>query len=257
MTQPSPARPVSARLIVGLLAVAVVLALAVVGITAGLAIPNLPKLIGLLTPTKLVTFRASAGDKPVMAADCENAAQILTDRAKQAGYAGASFAATPDGGIAGRVPTRLDAEALNQLTRIGLVELVELGQETLSPGTLIRTDLPSLAPRSSEGPVWHTVISNDGFKSASPARSPSGEYLVDFTLTEQGTKTLADFTTEHVGTFLGVALDKEIISTPKLLAPIPNGRGTISGSFTLETAGDLAAILNTRPLPVVLEQTTP
>ncbi len=257
MTQPSPARKAPEALIVGLLAALVVLVLVVLGIGAGLAIPSLPKLIGLLTPTKTVTFRASAGDKPVTAADLETTARILTDRAKMTNHAGASFAATPDGRITGRVPARLDAEALSQLTRIGLVELVELGQETLSPGTLIRTDLPSLAPQSGEGPVRHTVMSNDGFKSAAPARSPNGEYLVDFTLTEQGTKTLADFTTDHVGTFLGIALDKEIISVPRLQEPITGGLGTLSGSFTLETVQDLATVLNTQPLPVVLEQMTP
>ncbi len=244
-------------LIVGLLAALVVLALVVVGVAASLAIRNLPALMGLLTSTTAVTFRASAGDKAVTATDLETTARILTDRAKMAGYAGASFAATPDGRITGRVPTRLDAEAMSRLTRIGLLELVELGQETLSPGTLIRTDLLSLAPQSGEGLIRHTVMTNDAFKSAAVGRTEAGEWVVNFTLTEQGTKTLADFTTEHVGTFLAIVLDKQIISVPKLQEPILEGRGSISGRFTAETAQDLAAILNTQPLPVVLEQTTP
>ncbi len=247
----------SDKVIVGLLAALVVLALVLVGVAASVAIRNLPALMALLTPTTAVAFRASAGDKAVTAADLETAARILTDRAKMAGYAGASFAATPDGRITGRVPTRMDAEALSQLTRIGLVELVELGQETLSTGTLIRTDLPFLVPQAGEGPVRHTVLSNDDFKDAAVGRTEAGEWQVNFTLTEPGTKTLADFTTEHVGTYLAIALDKQIISAPMIQSPILEGRGVISGRFTRESAQDWAAFLNTQPLPVMLEQTTP
>jgi preprotein translocase subunit SecD len=257
MTQPNPARPAPAVLIVGLLAALVVLALVVVGIAAGLVIRDLPKLMGLLTPTTAVTFRASAGDHPVTAAELENGARILTDRARAAGYAGASFAAAPGGQIEGRVPTRLDAAALSRLTGIGLVELVDLGQNPMSAGTLIRTDLPSLAPQTGEGLIWHTIISNDGFKSAVVGRTSTGEWQVNFTLTEKGTKILADFTTQHIGTTVGIALDKQIISSPRIQEPIPDGRGQILGGFTQESAQDLAAIITTQPLPVRLEPAAP
>jgi preprotein translocase subunit SecD len=79
-----------------------------------------------------------------------------------------------------------------------------------------------------------------------------GEPVIDFELTADGSRIFGTFTGAHLGDFLAIVLDKTIISAPRIDGAITE-RGTISGSFTVDTANQLALQLRYGALPVPLK----
>jgi preprotein translocase subunit SecD len=77
--------------------------------------------------------------------------------------------------------------------------------------------------------------------------------VVAFELTPDGAKKFADATKRNIGKVIGIYLDKKAISLPTVQSEIPNGQGIITGSGTMEEAGDLATLIRAGALPVELE----
>ena len=76
--------------------------------------------------------------------------------------------------------------------------------------------------------------------------------IVLFQLSRAGGRMFQQFTTQHVGDFLAIVLDGEVISAPVIREPI-GARGQIDmGSSPLEEAADLALVLRAGALPAPL-----
>ena len=82
--------------------------------------------------------------------------------------------------------------------------------------------------------------------------SRSGVPVVNFRLSNAGARTFGDVTSKNVGRPFAIVLDNEVISAPVIREPIIGGSGQISGSFTVETANDLAILLRAGSLPAKL-----
>ncbi|HVS79396.1 MAG TPA: protein translocase subunit SecD [Candidatus Paceibacterota bacterium] len=67
---------------------------------------------------------------------------------------------------------------------------------------------------------------------------------------DQGRQLFADLTKNNVGKVLGIFLDNELISSPVINEPIPDGNAQISGNFTPDEAKTLVRNLNYGALPV-------
>jgi preprotein translocase subunit SecD len=78
----------------------------------------------------------------------------------------------------------------------------------------------------------------------------SGRPAVSFTLSPEGAVIFSEYTTSHRGQYLGIVLDRTVISAPSINDPITDGNGIISGSFTAEEANQLAIQLRYGSLPV-------
>jgi preprotein translocase subunit SecD/SecD/SecF fusion protein len=76
--------------------------------------------------------------------------------------------------------------------------------------------------------------------------------VVNFRLSTGGGRKFAEVTTQNVGRPFAIVLDNEVISAPVIREPIIGGSGQISGSFTVETANDLAILLRAGALPAKL-----
>jgi len=72
---------------------------------------------------------------------------------------------------------------------------------------------------------------------------------VSMTMNSKGSKLWAKMTEENVGQFVAVVLDNYVYSAPNVNGPIPNGRTSIMGNFTIEEAQDLANALKSGKLP--------
>jgi preprotein translocase subunit SecD len=113
------------------------------------------------------------------------------------------------------------------------------------------TAIPTAEPTPS-GPVYHTVMTGVALRNA-VVSTQTGQVVVDFELTDEGSRIFGDFTSQHVGEILAIVLDKTVISSPRIDSAITEGRGTITGSFTLESANKLAVQLRYGALPVPLK----
>ncbi len=147
--------------------------------------------------------------------------------------------------------------AVATLKETGLMEWVDTGSQYLPPGTLINTDYGSSASAadvvSPTVQVYHTVLTGRNLKSARVEFDRNGLPMIAFELDSEGAKIFAEHTANNVGRYLAIALDKEIISCPRIQSAIPEGRGVITGKFTVDEAKATVLQLRYGALPIPLK----
>lgn len=80
----------------------------------------------------------------------------------------------------------------------------------------------------------------------------TGEWVVNFTFNSVGARRFADVSRANVNHRFAIVLDEKVISAPVIREAITQGRGQISGSFTAQSANDLAVLLRAGALPAPL-----
>ena len=97
------------------------------------------------------------------------------------------------------------------------------------------------------------IVSGEDLTDAQPGFDQrSGEPIVSFRFNNSGARRFATVTQENVGRRFAIILDNEVISAPSIREPILQGSGQISGSFTVESANNLAILLRAGALPAPL-----
>ena len=154
-------------------------------------------------------------------------------------------------------------QALTLIQETAFLEFVEAGFTLLPTGLEVMTDLrQGLSPEgegSAQGeegpptPVYHTVMTGGDLRSAEIIPDQlRGGYIVSFVLTREGAQIFGDYTSTHVGEFLAIVLDGEVISSPRIQTAITGGSGQITGNFTYEGATNLVIQLRAGSLEVPL-----
>ncbi|MFN3928060.1 MAG: protein translocase subunit SecD [Thermoflexus sp.] len=174
-------------------------------------------------------------------------------------------------------------QAVNTIKQTGLLEFVDAGATPIPEGTTIRTTMdisttetvpvtgtPALTPTpaltetapltgttpvSPTERVYRTIMTGRNLRSARPQLDQFRQPEVAFTLDAEGTRIFAEYTSQNVGRYLCIVLDKKVISCPVIQEPITQGQGVIrmgSGS-TLADAEALAVTLRYGALPVPLK----
>jgi preprotein translocase subunit SecD len=166
-------------------------------------------------------------------------------------------------------------EAVATIKETGLLEFIDMS--TVDPaqayslvGSTLETDFgqaaalaatptseaggPTPTPAAAAPLVFHTVMTGTGLKNAAATVSTNtNEFEVSFVLTDEGKQTFGDYTSTHVGKILGIALDKVLISAPRISTGITEGQGVITGSFDRDSANRLAVQLRYGSLPIPLK----
>jgi len=81
----------------------------------------------------------------------------------------------------------------------------------------------------------------------------SGQAIVSFRFDTRGAIVFAEITSANVGQRFAIVLDDQVVTAPTIQTAITGGSGQISGSFTAETANDLAVLLRAGALPATLD----
>lgn len=177
-------------------------------------------------------------------------------------------------------------EAIKLFGSTGLLEFVDAGTTPLTEGDVVKTTGPSTSnscssavaqsaaaatptptinpstPVTATNPitntqVYSTVMTGDCLSNASyQPNTTTNAPEIHFQLKDAGTKIFGDFTTNHVGKYLAIVLDKHVISSPSINSPITGGDGVITGRFTIQSATDLAVQLKFGSLPIPLKVAT-
>jgi preprotein translocase subunit SecD len=77
--------------------------------------------------------------------------------------------------------------------------------------------------------------------------------IVEFAFNTLGAKLFAEVTKSNVGKRLAIVLDNKLLIAPSIKEPIIGGRGSISGNYSMESAGELALLLRSGALPAPLK----
>ncbi|UJW77455.1 protein translocase subunit SecD [Rhizobium sp. SL42] len=97
------------------------------------------------------------------------------------------------------------------------------------------------------------LLSGDRLTDARVAFDPNNNQpVVSFRFDQTGATRFADITRQNVGNPFAIVLDGKVLSAPVIREPITGGAGQISGSFTVEGANTLAALLRAGALPAKL-----
>jgi preprotein translocase subunit SecD len=102
------------------------------------------------------------------------------------------------------------------------------------------------------------MVSGEHLTDAQPSFD-QGRPVVSFAFDNAGARRFCDATTENIDRQMAIILDDKVISAPRINGPICQGRGIITGSFTVEGSNRLALLLRAGALPaplIVLEERT-
>jgi len=111
-------------------------------------------------------------------------------------------------------------------------------------------------PHKKGGLFLFTNILMDGryIREARPSYDQySSAVHVSFTLRDEGVDLFARVTGDNIGKHMAIVLDDKVQSYPVIQGRIPSGSGQITGSFTLDEAKNLAAILSAGSFDVGLK----
>ena len=137
------------------------------------------------------------------------------------------------------------------LGQVGLLEFINAGQNYLQQGVHIATSegTPLTDQPWDKNKVYTTVLQNRHIKNSSAETDESGRPMIQLTLTDEGTKIFAQYTERHIGTYLSIVMDKQVISSPVINGAITNGKVPIKGKFTPDEVNKYVIQLKSGPLP--------
>jgi preprotein translocase subunit SecD len=133
--------------------------------------------------------------------------------------------------------------------------------DSKNPGTAVDRSQDYIASCSQDGSTKYllgpAVIEGTQITSASAGTlSTTGEWVVNVDFNSKGTSTWATYTAANVGNQVAVTLDGRVVSAPRINGAIPGGSTQITGSFTQNSATELANELKYGALPLSFSQAT-
>jgi len=222
-------------------------------------------------------------DQAVSATAMDAARGIVESRVNGLGVAEPVVQAVGGRRVLVELPGIEDPEAaVATLRQTGLMEWVDTGTQFLAPGTQIKTDVATSSeaqsaatPTNGTSPtaqavtstveitstaavtptetIYRTILTGRNLKNAAVEFDQSGLPVIAFELDSEGAAIFADHTAKNIDRYLAIALDKVIISCPRIDSAIPNGRGQITGQFTVDEAKSMVLQLRYGSLPIPLK----
>lgn len=98
-------------------------------------------------------------------------------------------------------------------------------------------------------PQGRAPLEGDVITDAGQDYDQSGRVEVSMAMNSEGARKWRNLTAANVGKRVAIVLDNYIYSAPNVINEIPNGRSSITGSFTVEEGKDLANVLKAGKLP--------
>ena len=197
----------------------------------------------------------------------QDAKQILENRSNGLGVSEVVFQIAGDRRIVGEFPGLTNTQdVIAVLKQTGELEFVDMGSTPLPDGTVIKTDSGATTTTATDTTtpaadgttttaenIYHTVMTGSDLKTVTVGVDQLGKYYISFVLSDTGKKVFGDYTSNNIGKYLAISLDKTLISVPVIESAITEGSGQISGSFTSEEANNLAIQLRYGSLPIPLK----
>jgi SecD/SecF fusion protein len=98
-------------------------------------------------------------------------------------------------------------------------------------------------------PQGNAPLEGDVITDAAQDFDQSGRVEVTMAMNAEGARKWRNLTAANVGKRVAIVLDEYVYSAPVVQNEIPNGRSSISGTFTVEEGQDLANVLKAGKLP--------
>lgn len=210
---------------------------------------------------RLVFSPTESGQAVALNSAMEGAVEVVRTRIDSLGTREPTIIRQGDTRIVVQVPGLQDPQALKeQLGQVAKLEFKLVDEEATrdqvaaagaqlfpNPEGAARGEPPLLGVRRLNG------IQGDNLTGASAGNDQqTNENVVNIQFDPVGAQKFADLSTANVGKRFAIILDDVVISAPEFREPILGGRAQISGSFTPDSANQLAISLESGSLPVPL-----
>jgi protein-export membrane protein SecD len=148
-----------------------------------------------------------------------------------------------------QVPGAQNSKEITDVLQPGKLEFRMVAEPGANPNEI--ETLPSQEEGAASMQVERRVlVKGEDLTSAEPGFDQrTSEPVVNFRFNVRGAQAFAKVTTENVGKPFAIILDNKVISAPRIISPITQGQGQISGRFTVEGATKLAVLLRSGALP--------
>jgi SecD/SecF fusion protein len=194
----------------------------------------------------------------------EQSIEIIRRRIDQLGTKSPDITRQGKNRIVIEAPGESDPEKLKRIIGQTAKLTFQMVDDQASPADIAAGRLPpgdemlpyAEAGREGQAPLVvkkRFVVSGEMLTYAAPGfDQQTGQSIVQFRFNGVGAKKFGDVTRMNVGKRFAIVLDKKIISAPTIINPILGGSGQITGSFTPESANELAILLKAGALPAPL-----
>lgn len=107
--------------------------------------------------------------------------------------------------------------------------------------------------QNEDGTYGEALLTGKSLVKAEATVDQMGRAQIAFELDAAGAMKFAQITKENIGRNLGIFLDGEMQTAPKIQSEIAGGKGVITGSYKYQEAKDMASILNSGALPAEIK----
>jgi len=217
--------------------------------------------IGVTDGNRMTLTASDDGFEAALSQAMDSAKDVINDRINRSGTLEPTIIRQGDERIVVQVPGLADPTALKEL--IGKTAKLEfkLVDEDADPDDTatgkarvgsqvypMRDEPGNIAVRRLGGIAGDKLIGAD-----TSFDQETNEPVVLIRFDAEGGRKFAEMTTKHTGRLFAIILDGQVISAPRINEPIMGGSSQISGSFTVESANQLAVQLASGALPVELK----
>ena len=184
--------------------------------------------------------------------------EVMRRRIDETGTREAAIQRHGDDRIIIQVPGFDDPQRLKEIIGTPAVMSFRFVNENLSPGDRIPPSFEILPADETERragfPDRYVVskrimVDGDHLTKAFQTFDQNNQPAVGFSFDTLGAKQFGDATRDNVGRIFAIILDEKVISAPRIESAITGGNGIITGSFSVQSAQDLALLLRAGALP--------
>jgi SecD/SecF fusion protein len=230
-------------------------------ISATLGIGGIPELeFGERPDGKLTVTLTDAGITERMSSLIAQSMEVIRNRVDEVGTTEPTIQRQGQDRVLVQVPGFGDSERLKDLISRTARLTFHLVHPTMSALQAESAGVPAgyiLLPSADGGNELineNIELGGENLTNAQPAfDQQTGRSVVSFTFDTRGAIIFGDITSKNVGKRFAIVLDNQVITAPTIQQPITGGSGQISGSFTAQTANDLAVLLRAGALPATLD----
>jgi preprotein translocase subunit SecD len=123
----------------------------------------------------------------------------------------------------------------------------------LPPGTIYAPPYPGINQFGGDVVARRPEFTGERLVAANPQPNQDGPgYALSFRLDREGQTRFCRITREHTNERFAILLDGQVLTAPNINEPICGGSAQISGSFTAQSAQELAVMLRAGALPAPL-----
>ncbi|WP_119301297.1 protein translocase subunit SecD [Dongia deserti] len=204
--------------------------------------------------TRLSIGYSEAGLTQLKQHTVEQSIEIVRRRIDETGTREPTIIRQGEDRIVVQVPGVTDPEHLKKILRSEAKLTFHMVQGPGGAGAVPPTmmDLPEADTGQLLRIEKRPLVEGENLVDAQQSFDQGGLPVVSFKFDSLGARKFGDATSKNVGRRFAIVLDDKIISAPVIRDAILGGSGIISGSFTVESARDLALLLRAGALPAPL-----